>query len=84
LRAHNLQMVLDLLARSPEPISRADVAAQAGVTRATATSLVDALVAAGLAEELPPVFSGRAGRPAIPVRIARGTLAGVGAEIGVD
>jgi predicted NBD/HSP70 family sugar kinase len=45
---------------------------------------VDRLVAAGLVEELDLRASGRAGRPATPVRVARGTMVALGLEINPD
>jgi predicted NBD/HSP70 family sugar kinase len=76
--------VYQLLAGADEPLSRANVAELAGLTRATATSLVDQLLGAGLVEELDARMSGRAGRPATPVRPARGTVVGLGLEVNVD
>ena len=48
VRAHNLALVLRLLAESPDPISRAAVAAATGLTRATVSALVDDLVSGGV------------------------------------
>jgi predicted NBD/HSP70 family sugar kinase len=84
LRRHNLGVVFQLIAGSPEPLSRAELAARATLTRATATALVDQLVRAGIVEEMDQRVSGRAGRPAIPVRAARGTMVGLGLEVNVD
>ncbi|MDR2252440.1 MAG: ROK family protein [Bifidobacteriaceae bacterium] len=84
LRSHNLHLVYQLIAQSEQPLSRAQVAERVGMTRATSSSLVDRLIAGGLLEELDSRVSGRAGRPATPVRPARGTLAGLGLEINVD
>ncbi|MDR1151249.1 MAG: ROK family transcriptional regulator, partial [Bifidobacteriaceae bacterium] len=84
LRRHNLAVVYQLVAAASEPLSRAEIAERADVTRATATSLVDQLVAARLVEELDARVSGRAGRPATPVRPARGTVVGLGLEVNVD
>jgi predicted NBD/HSP70 family sugar kinase len=88
LREHNLGIVLgevlDAAATGSAPPSRADVAAATGLARATVSALVDRLVAAGLVAELAPTMTQRAGRPAVPLRPAAGTLAAVGAEINVD
>ncbi|MDR1186589.1 MAG: MarR family transcriptional regulator, partial [Bifidobacteriaceae bacterium] len=84
LRRHNLAVVYQLVAGAPQPLSRAEIAERAGVTRATATSLVDQLVASRLVEELDARLSGRAGRPARPVCPARGTVIGLGLEVNVD
>lgn len=84
LREHNLGLVLRLIIDSPVPVSRADIAATTGLTRATVSSLADRLIMAALVTELPPVMSQRAGRPAVPLVPAAGTLAAVGMEINVD
>ena len=84
LREHNLGLVLRIIVDATTPLSRADIAARTGLTRATVSSLVDALIEAGLVTELPPVMSQRAGRPAVPLVPAAGTLAAVGMEINVD
>ncbi len=63
LREHNLGLVLRIIVDATGPRSRADIAATTGLTRATVSSLVDALIEAGLVAELPPVMSQRAGRP---------------------
>ncbi|MDR0945434.1 MAG: ROK family protein, partial [Bifidobacteriaceae bacterium] len=84
LRTHNLQLVFELIASAAEPLSRAEVAQLAHMTRSTASALVDQLVAGGFLAECEVARSGRAGRPAIPVRPAAGTWAGLGLEVGVD
>ncbi|MDR1117788.1 MAG: ROK family protein, partial [Bifidobacteriaceae bacterium] len=84
LRRHNLRLVYQAVARAADPLSRAQLGALVGGSRATASALVDALIAGRLLEELDVRSSGRAGRPATPVRVARGTLAGLGLEINVD
>ena len=48
LRAHNLALVLRLVAASPAPISRAWIATASGLTRATVSTIVDELIAGGL------------------------------------
>ncbi|HEY7812332.1 MAG TPA: ROK family transcriptional regulator [Nakamurella sp.] len=84
LREHNLSLVLRIIVDAATPLSRADIAACTGLTRATVSSLVDALIEAGLVTELAPVMSQRAGRPAVPLVPAAGTLAAVGMEVNVD
>lgn len=84
LRHHNLGLVLRHVVDAARPVSRADVAAATGLTRATVSALVDRLVAARLVAELPPVASQRAGRPAVPLVPAAGGLVGVGLEVNVD
>lgn len=84
LRSHNLGVLLSAIVDSEIPPSRADLAQATGLTRATVSALVDALLAAGLVAALPTVRSLTAGRPAAPLVPAAGTLAAVGAEITVD
>lgn len=84
LREHNLGLVLRLIVDARVPISRAGIAHATGLTRATVSSLADRLIAAHLVSELPPVMSQRAGRPAVPLVAAQGTLAAVGMEVNVD
>lgn len=83
LRRHNLSLVLRQVLDAPAPVSRADIAARTGLTRATVSGLVDRLVAAGMVSELPPSTPRRAGRPAVPLVPARGTLAAIGLEVNV-
>ncbi|MFD0822483.1 helix-turn-helix domain-containing protein, partial [Micromonospora zhanjiangensis] len=54
MRAHNLALVLDTVATSADPPSRASVAAATGLTQATVSALVDDLIAGGLLTELDP------------------------------
>ncbi|MCU1431152.1 MAG: family transcriptional regulator [Actinotalea sp.] len=84
LREHNLGLALRHVVDATEPISRADIAAATGLTRATVSALVDRLVSGGLVAELAPVAAQRAGRPAVPLVPARGTVAAVGMEVNVD
>jgi predicted NBD/HSP70 family sugar kinase len=67
LRATNLALVLRTVCAAPEPISRADVAGATGMTRSTASRLVDELVAGGLLDEVERVGLPRRGRPATPL-----------------
>src|SRR5690625_3772206 len=80
LRDRNLSVVASLAFASPEPVSRAALAAASGLTRSTVSRLVDELLAGGVLRELPRQVAGR-GRPATPLAPARGTLAGLGLEI---
>jgi predicted NBD/HSP70 family sugar kinase len=84
LRHHNLGLVLRQIVDAPAPLSRADIAAATGLTRATVSALVDRLVSARLVAELAPVAAQRAGRPAVPLVPAVGTVAAVGLEVNVD
>jgi len=84
LRHHNLALTLRHVLDAPVPVSRADIAGATGLTRATVSALVDFLLEAGFVAELEPVAAQRAGRPAVPLVAARGTVAAVGMEINVD
>jgi predicted NBD/HSP70 family sugar kinase len=84
LREHNLQLVLAQVLDAETPPSRADIAGATGLTRGAVSALVDRLLAAGLVAELAPVQAQRAGRPAVPLVPARGTVVGLGAEVNVD
>ncbi|WP_211339159.1 ROK family protein [Salana multivorans] len=85
LRRHNLALVLDHVARAePTGVSRASVAEAAGLTRATVSSLVETLLALGLVEWAPATGPSSVGRPASPIRLARGRWAGLGLEVGAN
>ncbi|MHA3702785.1 ROK family protein [Jatrophihabitans sp. YIM 134969] len=86
VRGHNASLVLTAIAHSTDdPRSRAQIAALTGLTRATVSTLVDELAAAGLVEELGAAAStGRPGRPGSPLRIAPHAPVGVGVEIDAD
>ena len=84
VRAHNLALVLQTVANSADPISRASVAGATGLTRATISALVDDLVSGGLLAELDPPPRTGAGRPAVGLALAPDGPAGLGLEINVD
>lgn len=83
LRRRNLAEVLRTLA-SADDMTRAAVAAEIGVTRATVSTLVDDLLAAGLVEERGARRPGTVGRPGTVLALSDTGPAGIGAEIGVD
>ncbi len=72
-----------LVARNA-PLSRAAIAAQSGLTRATVSAIVDELIAGGLVTEVSPPPPNGAGRPATGVVLSGATPAGLGMEINVD
>jgi predicted NBD/HSP70 family sugar kinase len=84
LRASNLALVLRRIDGAPEPVSRAELAAATGLTRATVSALVDALVASRLVAELPPRLTRPTGRPATGLVVDGAHTAGLGIEINVD
>lgn len=84
LREHNLSLALRQVLDAPAPVSRAGIAAATGLARATVSGLVDLLIEADLVRELDPRAAAHAGRPAVPLVPARGTVAGVGMEVNID
>ncbi len=84
VRSANLAAALACVAAAGEPPSRADVAAATGLTRATAASLVDELVAAGLLAETAPRRRTGTGRPGRGLVLADRGPAGLGVQVGVD
>jgi predicted NBD/HSP70 family sugar kinase len=84
LREQNLALVAHAVMSSPEPVSRAEVAVRTGLTRATVSTLVDRLILGGILAELPPVTTGGAGRPAVPLVPARRSVAGLGLVVNIN
>ncbi|WP_129844323.1 ROK family transcriptional regulator [Streptomyces sp. RFCAC02] len=83
MRQHNLARVLHTVAAAG-PLSRADVAARIGLTRAAVSTLVDELLRGGLLQERGPGRSGTVGRPGTQLLASDRGPCGIGAEIGVD
>ncbi|HHW84070.1 MAG TPA: ROK family protein [Actinomycetales bacterium] len=84
MRVHNLGLVLDLVRSHPEGISRAEIARATGLTRSTASRLVQDLLDMRLAVEQSVLERGEPGRPATPITPAPGTFAGIGATVNLD
>jgi predicted NBD/HSP70 family sugar kinase len=84
LRTSNHAGVLGAVADSPEPVSRARLAARTGLTRTTVSALVEPLLSAGLLAETGPAPRAGAGRPAVGLRLSGERVAALGAEVGVD
>lgn len=83
LRSLNLAIVTQRVFGASEPLSRADVAADTGLTRSTVSRLVDDLIAGELIEETPPQAFGQRGRPAVPLVPAGKTWVALGLEVNV-
>ena len=83
LRPHNLALVLQHIAAG-DPVTRARIAADTGLTKTTVSSLVDDLVSARLVVELGPEARGEIGRPGSALALDPGGYAGIGLEINVD
>ncbi|MEU4239907.1 ROK family protein [Actinoplanes sp. NPDC026619] len=84
VRAHNLALVLQTVANSADRPSRAGIAAETGLTRATVSALVDDLIAGGLLTEHDPAPRTGAGRPAAGLALSPSGPAGLGLEINID
>lgn len=82
LKRHNLALVLRQVA-ARRGVSRAQLAKDTGLTKATVSSLVDALTTAGLLVEGRPA-RGPVGRPGSPVALDPEGPAGLGVEVNVD
>ncbi|CAM5529242.1 transcriptional regulator [Streptomyces spiroverticillatus] len=83
VRRHNLSLVLRAVHDEGE-ITRAQVAARVGLTRAAVSSLVEQLLEGGFLAESGKTFSGQAGRPGTVLKVARTGVAGLGIEINID
>ncbi|WSG08152.1 ROK family transcriptional regulator [Micromonospora sp. NBC_01739] len=84
LRELNLALVLGRIAAAPRPPSRASLAAETGLTRATVSAVVEDLVAGRLVTEAEPQPRTGAGRPARGLVLAGDGPAGLGLEVNVD
>ncbi|MEV5596449.1 ROK family transcriptional regulator [Streptomyces sp. NPDC052496] len=82
IRRRNLARVLDAVA-ADGPVSRAGVAARVGLTRAAVSTLVDALLRAGLVVETGTAVPSGRGRPGSGLAVSGTGPVGIGAEIGV-
>ena len=84
LRNHNLSVTLDTLLRAQKPMSRADLAKETGLTKATLSLLASMLIESGVGQEGEPVVSTTYGRPSTPLEIRGGSIAGIGLQINTD
>ncbi|RKN18089.1 ROK family protein [Micromonospora musae] len=84
LRELNLAVVLGRIAAAERPPSRADLAAETGLTRATVSAVVEDLITGRLVTEAEPAPRTGAGRPARGLVLAGNGPAGLGLEINVD
>lgn len=83
VRRRNLSLVLRTVAARGQ-ISRAAVATEVKLTKATVSTLVEELLTAGLLVELGVTRPGTVGRPGLALGLNDHGLAGLGAEVGVD
>ena len=84
LRNHNLSVTLDTLLRAQKPMSRADLAKETGLTKATLSLLASMLIESGVVQEGEPVVSATYRRPSTPLEIRGGSIAGIGLQINTD
>lgn len=84
LRNHNLSVALDTLLRARKPMSRADLAKETGLTKATMSLLASMLIEGGVLREGEPVVSSSYGRPSIPLEVRGGVVAGIGLQVNTD
>ncbi|WBB66767.1 ROK family protein [Micromonospora sp. WMMD812] len=84
LRELNLAVVLGRIAVADRPPSRADLAAETGLTRATVSAVVEDLITGRLVTEAEPAPRAGAGRPARGLVLAGDGPAGLGLEVNVD
>jgi predicted NBD/HSP70 family sugar kinase len=83
VRRNNLELTLRLLALTPG-LSRADLAAGTGLTRATVTRLVAELIELGLVREGTVSSSRGVGRPGTPLDLDGRHVLAIGLEVNVD
>jgi predicted NBD/HSP70 family sugar kinase len=83
VRRHNLSLLLRLLAEGG-PRSRAGLASDTGLTKATVSSLVSQLIDRGLVRDVGQAAPGSVGRPATLVEVDGTNLVTLGVELGVD
>src|SRR3712207_5189638 len=83
VRRSNLGLVLRHL-RAAGPRSRARIAQDTGLNKATVSSLVTELVARGLVTEGGIDRAGSVGRPGVIVELSTGGACGIGVELNVD
>ncbi|MCX4389851.1 ROK family transcriptional regulator [Micromonospora peucetia] len=84
LREWNLALLLDRIAAADRPPSRAELAADTGLTRATVSAVVEDLLAGRLVAEAEPTPRAGAGRPSRGLVLATDGPAGLGLEVNVD
>lgn len=84
LRNHKLSVVISTPLRAAEPMSRAELAKQTGLTKATMSLLVSMLVDNGVVREGTPSVQSSYGRPSTPLLIVGGRYCGIGLQVNTD
>lgn len=83
VKKHNLVLVADRIIKGQGEMSRADLARETGLTRATLSRIVTTMVECGIVVECEPSRSS-GGRPAIPLKPAPYTYVAIGVELNAD
>jgi predicted NBD/HSP70 family sugar kinase len=83
VRRHNTGLVLGAIAEAA-PVSRATVAARTGLTKATVSSVVEAMIAADLVAETGQEQRSGRGRRGTELTLSPHGMHGLGVEVGVD
>jgi predicted NBD/HSP70 family sugar kinase len=83
VRRHNTGLVLGAIAEAG-PVSRATVAARTGLTKATVSSVVEAMIGADLVAETGQEQRSGRGRRGTELSLSPHGMHGLGVEIGVD
>ncbi|OTA26357.1 hypothetical protein B9G54_05075 [Alloscardovia macacae] len=84
LRAHNIGVVLSVVLRSPDPISRADIARATGMTKAAISIIVSDLIERKILVEGKPQQLMTTGKPSSPLEFADGQWLGLGVQVHTD
>lgn len=84
LRNHNLSVVLETMMCRTTPLSRADLAKETGLTKATMSLLVSLLIDNRIVREGMPIVQSVYGRPSTPLLVAGGAMCGIGIQINTD
>jgi predicted NBD/HSP70 family sugar kinase len=84
LREHNLSVVLKTLLASRAPLSRAQLAASTGLTKAAMSLLSNILINSGVVRQLEPAPTSGYGRPATPLGLMADKWVGIGLQINTD
>ncbi|MFY4659619.1 ROK family protein [Scardovia wiggsiae] len=84
LRNHNLSVVLRSILHAKRPLSRANLADQTGLTKATISMLIAILQRNAVVSDLQIPATNRFGRPSTPIGFAPRTWAGLGTQINTD
>lgn len=84
VRQQNLALVSSLIYQSHTPLTRAALASQTKLGRATVSRLIKELITAGFVYEQDPQDTSTRGRPGTPIAPSPRTIAGLGLEINVD